>query len=179
MSDHIPQLVILPEILRKAVALTKELSGIDVKFMHENSEQAEARLLELGQAAAYDPENPLFKKYPLILLIHDVPEKLGNSGGYYGTVTIPKIVILAITEPTFTSDKRLEVTFKPVLYPLLEWFKIALSRNRQISLTDPKNLVTTIWPRYYWGSKGAGKGLNDYLDGIELQNTELTLIQNC
>jgi len=173
---HIPQPVIISDILAKVVEKTAVAYGSAIQFMHEPEEQAEARLLEMTKEQAYDPT---VKKYPLILVFHDYPERLGNSGGYYGEVTFPKIIICTMTEAVYTSEKRYDMTFKPILYPIYEIFKKMLCQSGMIVESDPKNLVCTKWDRLYWGTKGAGKALTDYLDAIELQNLKLTFQQNC
>lgn len=169
MREHIPQPVIVSSIISKVVTDTATASGIDVKFYHDSPEQLEAKLMDKAKMQLI--------KYPAILLFHDFPEDMG--GGYYGVVTIPKIVIVEKTKRELYADARYSKTFIPTLYPLYEWFKKKLAQHPAIVETDPGNFIHRKWDRLDWGTREAGEELLDILDAIEIQNLKLTIQQNC
>lgn len=169
-AEHIPQPVIVPEIIREVVAKVATTSGIAFKFYHDTPEQLEAKLL--------DKSNIQAAKYPAFALFHDFPEDNGGgAGGYYGIVTIPKIIIVALTKKELYADARYSKTFTPVLYPGYEWFKKKLAQHGAIVETDPSNFTHRKWDRLDWGTQPAGQELTDVLDAIEIQNLRLTLQQ--
>lgn len=169
MTEHIPQPVIVAEIIKQVVAKVAAASGIDVKFYHDSPEQLEAKLIskqENGQI-----------KYPAILLYHDFPED--NGGEFYGNITIPRIIIVTTTKRELFADARYAKTFIPTLYPLYEWFKKKMAQHPQVVLNDPADLIHRKWDRLDIGTKEAGQELEDILDAIEIQNMKITLNQNC
>lgn len=186
MIPRLPKPVIVPDIIGDAVAVAQSLwrgslglsntgiaedDPIQIRYYHDGPEKIEANLLFKGQNAKY--------KYPAIILFHDFPEDLGVSSDYYANVTLSKLVLVAETDPNLLSEERYNKTFRPVLYPMYGWFKIALSRHPAIIETAPENIQARKWDRLYWGTQTAGKELQDYLDAIELQNLKLTIKQFC
>jgi hypothetical protein len=169
-TTHIPQPVILRDIMAEVVANVATKFGSDVYFYFDVPEKIEARLLLKDQVNAI--------KYPAVLFFCDIPETIGVD--YYAAVTFPKVVIATYNgDVNSFSDSRYDKSFRPVLYPIYEWFKKCCALHKNIVLTSGDNLTATKWDRLYWGSKPAGKALADYLDAIELQNLKLTFQQNC
>lgn len=170
MRQHIPQPLIIRDILEAVTAKVAEYFGSPVYFYFDSPEKIEARLLSKDKIQAF--------KYPAIIVFCDIPEDIG--GGYYADVTFPKIVIATNNaEINSYSDARYSKTFRPILYPIYEWFKKCLAQNPSIVETDPLNFRARKYDRLYWGSQPAGKALNDYLDAIDLQNLKITFQQNC
>ena len=146
-----------------------EYSTMNVQYIHDSRRQVELRLKNADQGGKV--------KYPLIVLFHDFPERLGND--YYADVTL-NVLILTDTNKEIFSDDRYAKTFKPVLYPLYAWFMKCLALHPMIVQSDPGNISATKYDRLYWGTQPAGEqGLNDYVDGIELQNLQLRFQQFC
>ena len=169
-TTHIPQPVILRDILAEVVADVATRYGSPVYYYFDVPEKIEARLLLKNQVNGI--------KYPAILVYCDIPEVIGVD--YYATVTFPKVVIATSNSDINSfAEARYDKTFRPVLYPIYEWFKKCCALHPAIVLTSGDNLPATKWDRLYWGSQPAGKALQDYLDAIELQNLKLTFQQNC
>lgn len=166
--------IIIPDIIAAAVTKAAAKSGIDIMFYHGTPEEIEATLIEITNVQTV--ANGI-KKFPAVFLFHDFPIKRG--GEYYGTVTLPKLVIATNTRPEFKSDKRYTETFKPVLYPIYYALLQAMTNNANIVETDPNNFNHTAIDRMYWGTQTAGTALSDYLDAIEIKDLRLTIQQNC
>ena len=167
--EHIPQPIIVADILREIVAKVATASGIEVNFYHDTPEQLEAMLMKKTDLSII--------KYPAFLLFHDFPEDIG--GEFYGTITIPKIAIVAMTKRELFADARYDKTFKPTLYTLYGWFMKKLSQHRLVIEKDVSNIFHRKIDHLDWGTKEAGQELSDILDAIEIQNLKITVTQNC
>lgn len=125
-----------------------------------------------------------FKKYPLIMLLLDVPatpNKLWKTFDY----TNVKIVIVDKTDKNYTAPDRKVNVFEPVLIPLYERFIEELSKSK---LTNNKDNIPFIQhtkiDRYFWGTELNGNStkniVNDFLDAVEIQNLNIKVKQiNC
>jgi hypothetical protein len=89
-------------------------------------------------------------------------------------------IIANITDPTYTAARRLELSFKPTLYPLYEEFMTKLRFSKSII---PNSVVPylehTKIDRFFWGSQlnPQGNVVNDHLDAIEIKDLKIK-IQN-
>lgn len=163
---HLPQPLNIPDIIRDVVAAVAVEYGSPIQFYHENPVQFQNRLDERTKVGRI--------KFPCIVLFHDYPERYGKD---YPQGRIPRIGIACETKPAYLSEQRYELNYLPILYPIYQLFKIMLSRSPHIVYTDPDQIPHTKMDCLYWGV--IGKVTNDYLDAIEMQNTELNFIQNC
>lgn len=113
------------------------------------------------------------KKYPLLALYQDFPEKRGV--GYYSEVTFPKIVIANLTQSTDTPDVRYEQVFKPLLYPVYYQFLSKLARHSSnAGSLDPEAIIHTKWDRM--GIRPE-VGNTDYIDAIEITDLKFNFQQ--
>lgn len=163
------------EIVNSLPLFSVNGASIPVSFMHGHPEEIEANLIEITQLQGYNG----MVKYPLIALFQDFPEEMGDAGGYYGRVTIPKIIIATITDNTYKSEQRYNATFKPVLYPIYYAFMDKIAKHRGFIVADVASIRHTKIDRLYYGTQYAGQGLNDYVDAIEISNLQLTLNRFC
>lgn len=113
------------------------------------------------------------RKYPLIAVYQDFPEKRGI--GYYGIATLPKVVIATLTRSTDPPTVRYDQTFRPILYPVYYEFlkQLAFSKYNAGSM-DSESIEHVKWDRL--GTKPE-VGSPDYVDSIELTNLILNLKQ--
>lgn len=118
-----------------------------------------------------------FKKYPLICLLLDNPQKKGDSLNVEYSVS-PTVLVLAETLPAYISEQRTIETFKPVLYPIALELLNQIDNSRHL-LTQPKGIKCVWTDKYFWGMEGIkmkgydGFIFNDHLDGIQLEFTDL------
>jgi len=114
------------------------------------------------------------KKYPLLALFMPIQENRGS--GFYAQVRIPKIVIATLTIGTDPILKRYESdgTFKKILYPAYEEFLKQLAKHKNISGQDPDAFFHAKFDNP--ATAPIDDANSDYVDAIEIQNLELTLI---
>lgn len=166
--------VIIEDEIKEVAEKTATSLALAINFMFGPAPEIENNLIEMTKAQGL-PGQETLKKYPLIILFTDVPEDLGNANGYYGTVTIPSLVIACISDNKLKAPQRLEQNFKPILIPIFEELKRQLARHSAFIVGSPENLRMKKWNRYFWGKQKFGTTLNDYVDAIEIQNLVLTL----
>lgn len=114
----------------------------------------------------------VYKKYPLIALGMDIPEK--PVGGLIEFNL--NIALMCLTDiPTYIQDRYANI-FKPVLYPMYKKF-LEEFRNAGLFLWDGEQNQPPHekFDRPYWGTSNDVKGntenkYNDPLDAIELLN---------
>lgn len=121
-------------------------------------------------SAKSDNQKLKFEKYPLVCLFLDDPtEKIGMVDR---EVKVDLAFVVESRPEWFTTD-RIDQTFKPVLYPMVELFFKYLRRS--------KNVKTEIWEydrRDAYGLQSSNI-LNDYVDAVEVLNLNLKLYENC
>jgi len=124
-----------------------------------------------------------FKKYPLVALFQDFPERHGNVIGLDSTVTL-NIIIARATLATYKADERYTNNFKPVLYPIYQELLQQISLSKTFLNYGANSLGHTKYDRLYWGRDGLYKNdrnvFNDFLDCIEIKGLQLKLnLKNC
>ncbi|QES88861.1 hypothetical protein [Rhizosphaericola mali] len=167
---------VIVDILREVTQKTStKLQGLlqnkPINFLHGHPEEIQDTLIEMTKAFAMDPTQP--NKYPLIAVYQDFPEKLGSESAVITKATLPMIVIACLTDNKYKAPKRMEVNFKPLLYPIYEEFIKQLKKSSAILPNEYNEILHTKIDRLYWGTNTAGKTLNDYVDAIEIMNMEL------
>jgi len=117
--------------------------------------------------------NAAIKKYPLIALSTDITIERGRIG-VYGLARI-NVAIMVLSDMNYTSEQRLEKSFKAVLQPLKEIFLEELVNSKQF--TSEGQLVFKETERYFLGKQGlygnVANEANEYLDAIELSDLEI------
>lgn len=120
-------------------------------------------------------------RYPLIALLTDFPEEMGESTNIYSRATV-NLIIANWTNPKIMAEKRLTDNFKTVLMPIYEQLKTSLRQSNLFDIEDEREIRHTMYKRYNFGrsqffSTGTGA---DFIDAVEIQNMELSLkSHNC
>lgn len=111
--------------------------------------------------------------FPLIYLKQDFKRTPNPENGT--TNTSLTIFVITPTESHIKAADRMELKFRPILYPIYEAFIDALWESREIE-TEYKKLFPSheSWDRLYWGTQRI-EG-NVPLDVIEIENLELKFI---
>ena len=111
-------------------------------------------------------------KYPLIALVTDFEEVMGESRTIYSKVNC-NIVIANYSEHDLEAETRLANNFKQVLFPIYEMFKLKLRQDRRLDIQDEREIPHRIFKRYNYARSQAfiGQGIGaDYIDAIEIVN---------
>lgn len=124
----------------------------------------------------HKPQANQYKKYPLIAVFEDVPERPVASN--VATIS-PRIVIAWQTQQGYTREQRDELSFKPILLPIYDEFMRQLKSSPYLISNYLRPGERTMRP--FWGREGLygneGNIFNDFLDCIEIRNIELTIRQ--
>jgi hypothetical protein len=116
-------------------------------------------------------ETRMFKKYPLVALAMDIPER-----GVDGVIEFNlNIAFLNLTEKNYPVRDRYTNIFKPVLYPLYKQFKEQFGNVGLFMWQgDQESPPHQKFDRPYWGTQNSegntANKMNDPLDAIELIN---------
>lgn len=120
-------------------------------------------------------------KYPLFAMLMPIKESRGNSGGFYGTVIIPRIVFATLCKKADGVEPVLDKysstgNFKSVLYPMYNEFLKRLGTSGYFIGSSDVNMI----PHTKMDNPGqqpVGENMDDFIDSIEILNLELTLNQ--
>ncbi len=162
-------MIYIPDIIGAVVAAMPT----PTYYMYGHRQEIANRLTMKDKDSVYK-----YQKYPLVALRLPVTEKTNDDIHEFEL----NIAILAFTDKSYIADKRYEMVFKPVLYPLYREFLDALAVHPGMMLTGiPEHDKVD---RLFWGvseNEGNSKYLfNDPLDAIELINLKLTVLNsNC
>jgi len=112
-----------------------------------------------------------FRKFPLIALITDLKQSHGQNQAIDYELDPFTVVIVTSTKPTYNSEERTELSFKPILYPIYNLLIQKIIDSKVIA--TPENLVDHDHEdRYAWGAQSVygntGLIFNEYLDAIEI-----------
>jgi hypothetical protein len=129
-------------------------------------------------------EENRYKKYPLIGLFLDIPQKRGNSKSSFSARLNGFIAV--DTDPAYTPIQRTQLSFVPVLHPVYDEFIKQLLKHPAIAAPENRIIPHTYVERYQWGKGGLeyydnGKKnpFNDTIDAIEFIDMELEFLINC
>lgn len=151
------------------------ITGVYFEYGHYND--IRERLTTKDKQAA-----TAVKRYPLIALFEDFKLRKGTEG--LTGITDLKMIILYPSRNDVTRIQREATVFRPILYPiyneLLKQFKV----SGKFSIYDTTLIKHDQINRPHWGDPGLyGNNsylFNDVLDGIELNNLQLTtFLNNC
>lgn len=124
-------------------------------------------------------------KFPLVILICDFEEMIGQSGSMGGRFETARLnmIICNNTIPTYRQNERLENNFKPTLYPIYHALRDAIlnsSNNQSMTIED---IPHTKIDRYFWGREqiyGNDANItNDFIDAIEIKNLQVKITTTC
>lgn len=121
-------------------------------------------------------------KFPLIALFTDYTETRGTDPSIDSVVRL-HFIIATLTRPDYTAVERATNNFKPVLYPLYDQFLKSVIASGYYKNSSWQNIQHTKTDRFFWGRNGlylnTGNVFDDYIDCIELDNMELTVLRTC
>lgn len=167
---------IIAEITAKVSEKMLELHEVEVSFMHGHPLEIIDCIKKM--ITTVDNES-VDKKYPAIMLIHDIKQNKGEKINILSTANL-NIVICNLADNNLLAEDRKEQSFKPILHPIYEEFltQIFLS-NKFVGIDHPQLIPHTQTDRYYWGRKGLfGLDQNlfsDYVDAITIDNLNLKI----
>jgi hypothetical protein len=118
------------------------------------------------------------KRFPLIALIQDFDENMGNDQKILSSTSL-RIIIAMTTDPDYDSAQRYDNTFRTILYPLYDLFIEKLIESAYF-LNVGDGLGSHIkTDRPFWGRQEAGNSVanigKDYVDAIEIRDLQLDL----
>jgi hypothetical protein len=145
----------------------KGFQKLPVYYKYGHPKEISSRLQELSNSPTEG-----HKKFPLIILFTDITiEK--SVPGFYGSVSL-RMLVANITEPTYISEDRTELNFKPVLHPIKEELIKQIGLHGQFTYEDELTYDET--DMYFYGSQINNKNIfNDYIDAIELKNIQVNI----
>lgn len=119
------------------------------------------------------------KKYPLIWLVMDFVEKVGDTTDYCELPDL-QLIIATVTTPAITTPQRIEKTFKPRLYPIYAELMNQIEQSGFFSVSDPEAIPHERILRPYWGGQdtygnGQANLFNDFIDAIQIRKLKLTV----
>ncbi len=113
-------------------------------------------------------------KYPLVALLLDFNENMGNAGGYISEVSLQMIIAYAESDPTLKASQRYTKNFEPILLPIYYELLNQIDEGGQFVSLGVQNIRHTKTDHPYWGKGGitdtSGNVFPDYIDAIELSN---------
>lgn len=161
------------DVMGEVVALAAELEGININYQFGYITELNQLLINWSKLNEFaDQKYPLVWFRQPVTIIRDRPE-------YYGRVADASLFIIYGTDKNLTAKERMEVMFKPKLYPIYRRLMEAMnlvSDKIQMEYFRPHGLVD----RYYWGS-GQEQEVNDAVDCLEINSLKLIIEnnQNC
>jgi len=123
-----------------------------------------------------------YKKWPLIALLQDFKETIGENQFVQSAADL-NIVIITNTLQDYYADDRYDNTFRTVLYPLYDLLIKHINQSGWFLNVDIGLVPHDKYDRLFWGRAGLygneGNIFGDAVDAIEIQNLhlELRLIQ--
>ncbi|HVX00504.1 MAG TPA: hypothetical protein VHA52_08735 [Candidatus Babeliaceae bacterium] len=164
----------IPDIVEKIMPTSVKVDGQDkpVYFIDGTPYEVIHTLVEKDASESFK-----FKKYPLIILFHDITQVVEPRPGVWADLML-NLAIVNYTEREYTSKQRREVNYKPILRPIYKDVINAFEKSPFfMGFTDSYRHQMT--ERMFWGRKtmygNEGEILNDHLDGIDIENLKLSL----
>lgn len=120
-----------------------------------------------------------YRKYPLVALLQDFQETKGVNPSLI-TQASPRVLIVNQTKREFSSMKRYEENFKPILYPIYELLLEAIAEIGYFNVKAPDQIQHRKTDRMFWGREGLygseGNVFDDYLDAIDITFQDLAIL---
>lgn len=121
------------------------------------------------------------QKYPLIWLVMDFDESMGENPAYYAKAKGLHFLILNYADPNWTMKERRDKNYLPILYPIMAEFIKAISWTVELGMIPELKISFTKTDRPYWGLDEGGNYsaniFNDFLDAVQIRNLKIN-IQN-
>ena len=120
-------------------------------------------------------ENYQYQKYPLIVLLLDIPEKKGINPIIYSEISV-RIWICTPTRKEYTSELRTANSFKLVLQPIYDLLMQKIISSGYFNYDKMVGIPHIKTDRYFWGTdNGTTNVFNDFIDAIDIENMELKI----
>lgn len=173
MITYQEELYVISDIFRVIVAtvnqnittdLTKTIKNIN--FKHGTWMQVQSELIKDSQAQDFDSN-----KYPAIILLHRVEEEMEIDSTFKCD-----ILVVCKSSKDLKNDKRVIDSYKPILNPICAELISVLKNSRFFSGYTSRLKVNKVDLFHLSdGANGNNYNLPDVLDGVILQNLELTI----
>lgn len=75
-----------------------------------------------------------------------------NRGEVYGRIPSFRIILLANTDVKYTAKQRLDLVYKPILFPVYRELLKAIADSPAFTTDGPDRIVNTVTDQHYWGS---------------------------
>ncbi len=122
-----------------------------------------------------------FNKFPLIALLMEFREEMGEDMTIRSRTTDLTIVIITDTKPELHTSERYDLNFRTTLYPLYDLLIKHITKSKYFK-AGPGLVRHGKIDHPYWGRQGLygseSNIFNDYIDAIEIDNLELSLRLN-
>lgn len=116
-----------------------------------------------------------YYKFPAVFLVGD--QQYDETNSQIGTTTI-QLLIVASTNPDFTSDQRQQLVFKSILTPIYDELLRCIATSGYYQQRDASNIAHRRWDRLNLGKTdiygNTGNLTADFVDAIQLQDLKLT-----
>lgn len=171
MSGYSKDIFIVDEMAAVVAKVNTALAPMVIYYMYGHPKEIVGRLQEKAKSTTKKDT-----AFPLICLLTDIPEEHGPAG-FYSEVKL-NIIICTSTQQNFRSEERTTSNFKPILYPIKDELLKQVARYPQFGPARELNYRSI--DRYFWGKNGLygseGNIFNDYIDAIEIQNLQITIL---
>lgn len=162
---------IIEEIVAQVVADASKPSGMAEGapfYFHGHLKDINKQLVQRDKGA-----NRL-KIFPLICVIQDFEETLGETMMNESEVENMTIIIATNTKAEIDSPTRYDETFRDILYPLYDLLISKIAKYQNFTGVVEGLVPHKKTDRLYWGSQVKAKNVfNSYIDAIEISNLNL------
>lgn len=119
-------------------------------------------------------------KFPLVALFTDIQEIKGDSSAIQAEVKL-HLIIAINTLSKYSSRERLEINFKPKLYPIYNQLLKSICQQGFYVEGVPGSLEHNYYDRFRYGKTGiysnTGEIFQDKIDCVEIENLKLTVLK--
>lgn len=169
--------VYLVDIMKDVVNATALAMPLSINYTYGPIDEIVGKLVQMSKNPVSG--NP---KYPLVALVTDIREELGQSEQIYSTATF-RLLIVNKTDQKFFAEKRTETSFKQVLHPIFEELQNQLRKCHKFDIDCDNVIPMTKFDRYNWGRSQSfvelGQGAADFIDAVDLTMTLRIKAYNC
>lgn len=168
-------------VSKVSASLTAQLRDFDqgitgVHYLHGHPMEIIETLSQKAKSNVHK-----WKKYPLVALFQDFPERKFSEPGIESEPSL-HLIIARATAPTYKADQRYEKNFKPVLYPIYVELLNQISISKVFMTYGTSQIPHVKIDRLYWGREGLygneGNAFNDWVDCIEIRDLKLKTYLN-
>ena len=172
MIDQNPILLtdVFTEIVQNVDNVLFSTLNKHILFQYGSSVKILNKLVSLNNAIASKTN-----RFPLVALFMPFTET--KQVGFYSKLTIPKLVICALSNGTDDVSKRMEVTFKPILEPIYQELLNQISYHKMF-LDNTADFLPHVKKMNPGAAASKDSKFNEFVDAIEIYNLELKTLNN-